>query len=234
MSLKKELVKLIDQSQLSFHELNTQLVEIEGIINSRPLTQVGNLEVITPMNILTGRDDNNEDILNILDTQEIMREAEEARFTLPQMFQATAKRKANFWHSFQNQYLESIKFAGDVSQKKNSGLIPKIGDLVIIHIKDPRLQWRKAIILEVFPSTDGQLRKCRVKTSTGQSIRATKDLYPLELNTEMYIDKYKYQKRADENDFEGFDNPYRSDRAQLALELLGSLKDNSDVDSQQS
>ena len=61
--LKKELVKPIGQSQLSFHELSTQLVEIEGIINSRPLTQVGNLEVITPMNILTGRDDNNEDIL---------------------------------------------------------------------------------------------------------------------------------------------------------------------------
>ena len=230
--LKKELVKLIGQSQLSFHELHTQLVEIEGIINSRPLTQVGNLEVITPMNILTGRDDHNEDILNVLDTQEIMREAEEARFTLPQMFQATAKRKANFWHSFQNQYLESIKFAGDVSQKKNSGLIPKIGDLVIIHSKDPRLQWRKAIILEVFPSTDGQLRKCRVKTSTGQSIRATKDLYPLELNTEMYIDLYKFNKRADENDFEGFDNPQPPDRAQLALELLGSLKDNSEIDTQ--
>ena len=50
----------------------------------------------------------------------------------------------------------------------------------------------------------------------------------------MYIDKYKFHKRADENDFEGFDNPQQPDRAQLALELLGSLKDNSEVDTQQS
>ena len=186
------------------------------------------------MNILTGRDDNNEDILNVLDTQQIMREAEEAKFTLPSMYLSIAKRKANFWHSFQNQYLEAIKFAGDVSQNKGSGLTPKVGDLVIMHSKDPRLQWRKAIILEVFPSTDGQLRKCMVKTTTGQSIRATKDLYPLELSTEIYIDKYKFEKRADENNFEGFDNPQPPDRAQLALELLGSLKDKSDRDSHQS
>ena len=33
---------------------------------------------------------------------------------------------------------------------------------------------------------------------------------------------------------EGFDNPQPPDRAQLALEILGSLKDNSDRDSQQS
>ena len=121
--------------------------------------------------------------------------------------------------------MESIKLAGDVSQRKSSGFIPKIGDLVIIHSKDPHLQWRKAIILELFPSSDGQLRKCRVKTSTGESIRATKDLYPLELSTEMYIDNYKHQKRADENDFEEFDHPQTPDRAQLALELLGSLRD---------
>ena len=49
----------------------------------------------------------------------------------------------------------------------------------------------------------------------------------------MYIDNYKHQKRADENDFEGFDNLQPPDRAQLALELLGSLRNNSEADSQQ-
>ena len=49
----------------------------------------------------------------------------------------------------------------------------------------------------------------------------------------MYIDNYKHQKRADENDFEEFDHPQTPDRAQLALELLGSLRNNSEADSQQ-
>ena len=220
--LKKELVKLIGYSLLTYHELSITLKEIEGIINSRPLIQVGSQEVITPMNILTGRDDHNEDILNVLDTQAIIREAQEARTNLPKLFQATAKRKAHFWRAFQNQYLEAIKFTKDVSEKKGSGLLPKAGDLVILHSVDPRLRWRKAIILEVFPSNDGELRKCLVKTSTGQSVRATKDLYPLELSTEIYIDQYKFDKRAEENDFEGFDNPQPPARAQLALKLFGS------------
>ena len=219
--LKKELVKLIGHSLITYHELNSQLKEIEGIINSRPLIQVGNQEVITPMNILTGRDHHNEDILNVLDTEEIIREAQQARNSLPKLFQATAKRKANFWHTFQAQYLESIKFTGDVSERKGSGLLPKAGDLVILHSTDPRLQWRKAIVLEVFPSNDGKIRKCLIKTSSGQSVRATKDLYPLELNTEMYIDQHKFDKRA-EHDFEGFDNPQPPARAQLALELRES------------
>ena len=219
--LKKELVKLIGNSLLTYHELSITLREIEGIINSRPLIQVGNQEVITPMNILTGRDDHNEDILNVLDTQALIREAQEARTSLPKLFQATAKRKAQFWRAFQNQYLEAIRFTRDVSEKKGSGLLPKAGDLVILHSLDPRLRWRKAIILEVFPSNDGELRKCLVKTSTGQSVRATKDLYPLELSTEIYIDQYKLDKWAEENDFEGFDNPQPPARAQLALKLFG-------------
>ena len=49
----------------------------------------------------------------------------------------------------------------------------------------------------------------------------------------MYIDQYKFLKRADESDFEGFDNPQPPDRAQLALEFLGSLRNNLEADSQQ-
>ena len=67
--MKKELVKLIGHSLLTYHELTTNLAQVEGIVNSRPLIQVGTEEVLTPMNILTGRDDNKDDILNVLDTK---------------------------------------------------------------------------------------------------------------------------------------------------------------------
>ena len=67
-------------------------------------------------------------------------------------------------------------------------------------------------------SADGQIRKCKLKTSTGQMIRALKHLYPLEINVETFIDKIKEKKWSEENDFEGFDD-LPSSRDQRALEL---------------
>ena len=106
--------------------------------------------------------------------------------------------------SFQKQYLESIKFSVDTSLSKNSGLTPKEGDLVIMHSSDPRIRWRKAIVIEPIASDDGVVRMCLVKTSTGQTIRAIKHLYPLEINVEDHIDLIKERKLAEPNDFEGF------------------------------
>ena len=118
-----------------------------------------------------------------------MAEAQAARNSLPHLYQCLTKRRAQFWHNFQQQYLDSIKFSKDATGKKNSGLIPKVSDLVIIHSKDPRLQWRKAVVIEIFPSSDGQIRKCKVQTATGQTIRAVRDLYPLEMQVESYSDE---------------------------------------------
>ena len=231
-TLKKELVKLIGLAQLTYHELRNQLAEIEGLINTRPLIQVGKLEVITPKHILTGRNQETEDILNVLDVKQIMAEAQAARNSLPHLYQCLTKRRAQFWHNFQQQYLDSIKFSKDATGKKNSGLIPKVSDLVIIHSKDPRLQWRKAVVIEIFPSSDGQIRKCKVQTATGQTIRAVRDLYPLEMQVESYSDEKLRQetihlsraeeerKKAQLNDFEGFEDPKPPNRASMALEML--------------
>ena len=54
-TLKKELVKLIGSAEVTYHELRNILTEVEGIINTKPLVKTGNLEVITPKHILTGR-----------------------------------------------------------------------------------------------------------------------------------------------------------------------------------
>ena len=216
--LKKELTKLAGNSSLTYHELSHTLAQVEGVINRRPLIQVGTEEVLSPMNILTGRSDDYEDTLNVLDTKEILLSASQVKNDLPRMYQDTERRLAKFWQTFQHQYLERIKFSPDTSSNKGGGLTPQVGDLVIIHSHDPRLKWRKAIVLENMESADGQIRKCKLKTSTGQMIRALKHLYPLEINVETFIDKIKEKKWSEENDFEGFDD-LPSSRDQRALEL---------------
>ena len=220
--LKREMTKLIGQSLLTYFELTTQLTEVEGVINSRPLAKLGFEDVLTPNNILTG-DDHNDDVLNVLDTSQIMTEALEVRNNLPKLFQQTARRKAKFWNTFQQQYLESIKFSEDKMKHTGSGLTPKVGDLVIIHSHDPRLRWRKAIILETIISEDGECRKCRIKTSTGETTRATSHLHPLELSVENFIDQSKDNESTDE-EFLGFENnDVRTDRALQLRDRISQL-----------
>ena len=99
-----------------------------------------------------------------------------------------------------------------------------------MHSHDPRLQWRKAIILENIPSEDGLIRKCKIKTSTGQTIRAVKHLYPLEINVETYIDQIKEQKWPESNDFEGFEDDlpsYREDKLIKLKQKIQSLNEQS-------
>ena len=43
------------------------MAEIEYVINSRPLINVGQEEVITPNNVLSGRDSEDDGILTVLD-----------------------------------------------------------------------------------------------------------------------------------------------------------------------
>ena len=216
--LKKELTKLVGLSLLTYFELNSQLAEVEGIVNSRPLTKFGTEDVITPNSILTG-EENPHDILNVLDSQQILADALEVRNDLPKLFQETSKRRARFWKAYQQQYLESIKFSEDTSEHNGSGLSPQCGDLVIIHSHDPRLKWRKAVVVQPIMSDDGQCRKCQIKTSTGLTIRATKHLHPLELVAEAHLDQQKGLKEASENDFLGFEQPPTNERVNRALRL---------------
>ncbi|CAL4157452.1 unnamed protein product, partial [Meganyctiphanes norvegica] len=141
--LKKELVKLIGHSVISHFELTAYLAEIQGVINNRPLVKIGTEEVLTPNNILTGRNYNNNDVLNVIDPSQILEEALTVRKELPRLFTETAKRCTIFWQKFQQQYLEHIKFSNIPAAVGDSALKPKTGDLVIIHSHDPRLQWRK-------------------------------------------------------------------------------------------
>ena len=59
-SIKKPFKKVLGRSTLSFDELRTVLVEIEGVVNSRPLTYLCDDEEsisypLTPSDLIYGR-----------------------------------------------------------------------------------------------------------------------------------------------------------------------------------
>ena len=221
--LKTELKKVSAGGWFSeFHFINT-IREIQGVINARPLTQLGDEEVLTPFHLLNGFGPDIEFPLSSVDTSKVLLEAIAHRPHLPQLYIKTQARKEKFWGDFQRQYLESIKFTSDPGSA--GGLLPKVGDVCIVHSTDPRFAWKKAIVLELIHSADGELRKCRIRTPGGETIRAVSNLFPLELTAEAYIDPDK-RLQAEEvcrqeegDDFEGFEAPDEPWRAAAAAKM---------------
>ena len=151
---------------------------------------------------------------------------------MPKLFQDTARRKAKFWKLFQHQYLESIQFTNDKMQNVGGGLTPKAGDVVIIHSQDPRLSWKKAIVIRPIISDDGHCRSCVIKTSTGTRERATKHLHPLELTAESFRDQRNSDPSTGE-DFMGFEEGgERVDRAKLLRDSTARLKPKTNLTSE--
>ncbi|CAL4063347.1 unnamed protein product, partial [Meganyctiphanes norvegica] len=98
------------------------------------------------------------DVLNVLDPSQILEEALTVRNELPRLFTETAKRCTIFWQKFQQQYLEHIT----------------IRDLVIIHSHDPRLQWRKAIVIDPIISED-EVKGCKYSITNSQDLQGSKE-----------------------------------------------------------
>lgn len=145
-------------------ELRTILKEIEGIINSRPLTPCGtdpsSYDVITPAQLLRP---------GICAVPQQTREYTSSD-VLRGAFKASQWHAQCFWERFKQTYIPML-------QKRVKWFHPKrnfkVGDLV--HVEDktaPRMQWPLALITEVFPnSSDGLVRRVMLRFPSGKELR---------------------------------------------------------------
>ena len=95
-------------------------------------------EVITPNNILTGRNNVDLDILNVEDSEELLERAIISAGFTPQICKQAEVRRETFWKNLRDQYFESLRFANKHTPGK-PGLMPKEGDIVIIYDEKNRL-----------------------------------------------------------------------------------------------
>jgi hypothetical protein len=85
-----------------------------------------------------------------------------------------------FWKMFKQNYMPELR-----TKKKWKELNPNLSqrDLVLELDKDvPRGEWRLAIIQEVIPSLDNNVRKIRIKNSAGSFICPITQVCSLEIN----------------------------------------------------
>ena len=126
---------------------------------------------------------------------------------------------------FRDQYLESLKFEQRATVDK-PGLMPRVGDVVIVFDKEHRLSWSKGLILELVKSQDGNVRKAKVRINKVESIKAINHLYPLEARVEEEIERYRRDKGLHKFQYKNLE-PDAQNTQEKNQERIMSLRSNS-------
>ena len=190
-TVKKSLRKVVGEARLSYVEFNTILLEIEALINARPITwdydDPNEPGPISPSDLLYGRSFRQFPPLHEVKVDGL----------LPQMCRGRVryleKLKTHWWDRWRKEYLKDLQDLHTRRKVSNDDREASLGDVVLVRNENvPRGSWRLGKIIEVKPGRDGKIRTARVevvnpgkrKTFKHSEItRSPTHLVPLEFNT---------------------------------------------------
>ncbi|XP_055623054.1 uncharacterized protein LOC129766511 [Toxorhynchites rutilus septentrionalis] len=172
-SVKKNLLVICPSKKPTEEVLRSCLIEIEGTLNSRPLTHVPidneSSTALTPNHFLLGSSDGSKPFTSLDDSGALLKQS-----------WRTSQALANqFWKRWLSDYLPEItrrtKWYAD--EKPIS-----VDDIVVIVDPNlPRNSWPRGRVIATHPSKDGRIRSATVKTSTGDYDRPVTKLAVLEV-----------------------------------------------------
>lgn len=173
-SLKLHMTRIIGNNLLCIETLLTYVTEIEGILNSRPITALSNdpndINALTPAHFIIG-----EPITNLPEQN-----LEGIPANRLSSWEQAQQMKQHFWTRWHKEYLHEL----NVRKKWHTGasLDIKIGDIVLVKEDNvPPMSWNVGRIVAVQSGEDGVVRVATVKTQTGEYKRSIKKLSPLPL-----------------------------------------------------
>ena len=186
-SVKKSLRPTVLRSALTFEQLEVLLIEIEGIINCRPLAvQVSNnpedLTPITPSLLMYGKN-----LMPMEDPPRVLRREEVEEPAFVKRFQLRQQLLDTFWRKWQKEYLSRYEI--NRTWRKKGQNVLNIGDVVVVCDKSDKFgkrnDWKLARVLEptVF-ATNGELSGAKCRLANGQVVtRHLRQLALLEADT---------------------------------------------------
>ena len=170
-SFKHHLKRVVSDQLFTFEELNTFVIEVEGILNSRPLTPMStdpnDLSVLTPGHFLIG------DALTSLPEANFIVTPNNRLFN----WQHIQKIRQHFCTRWSKEYLNEL----NIRQKWKTGQHGiKEGTIVLLKEENlPSMQWALARVIKIHPGNDGVIRTVTVKTANSELKRNVKNLSPL-------------------------------------------------------
>ncbi|XP_039439114.1 uncharacterized protein LOC120420194 [Culex pipiens pallens] len=172
-STKKLLLKTIGETPVTAEDLNTLLVQVEGCLNSRPLTPMSDdpndLEPLTPAHFL------------VQSSLQTVPDADLSAIPMNRLnkFQTMQRMLQDFWTRWRREYLCQLQ--GRVKRWKPPIQI-EAGKLVVIKDENsPPMRWKMGRIFEVHPGEDGVVRVVTLKTADGYLKRPVEKLCILPL-----------------------------------------------------
>lgn len=170
-SFKHNLKRVAGADLFTYENFNTLIIEIESILNSRPLTPISSdpndLLVLTPGHFLIG------EALTSLREREFS-DTPQNRLSSWQHIQ---KIKQHFWTRWHREYLNELTSRNKWT-KGNHQI--KEGTVVLLREDNvPSMQWPLGRVIKVHPGSDGIIRTATIKTATNTLDRSIKRLVPL-------------------------------------------------------
>ncbi|VDL78269.1 unnamed protein product [Nippostrongylus brasiliensis] len=217
-SIKQSLYKVTMRTFPSLETIHTLLVEIEGCINSRPLTYQEEKWEATPA--LRPIDFVQRDIVVTFPFESIGTDEDDPAYhpqseavLLHTRQQAEKALKAShqlteqFWKIWRSQYLTSLRESHklQMDNKRGTNVLPAEGTVVLIsEPMAPRNVWKLARIIKVNRSSNDIIREVELRLPSGRTIRRPINLLiPLELGN---IDQ---RNEEEEKENEQIENQHR-------------------------
>ena len=198
-SVKGCLRKIIGKAVLKLEELSTLLVEVESIINCRPLTylyddQEGISFALTPSHLIYGR--------RITSTPNSTHyEVMSTCVSLTKRMKYHQGLLEQFTNRWRKEYLLSLREHHSVKRREASRCHVKVGDVVLLYDDGTkRAFWKLAIVNELIQGSDDKARAAVIKVGSDKGPakllkRSIQHLIPIEvdreddnMNLEMAID----------------------------------------------
>ena len=189
--VKRCLKKTIGKAYLNMIELNTILIEVEAVLNSRPLTypyvDINDASPLTPSHFLCGHR-----LLTLPDTRVSVKKSDPDYIPTDVSIKELTKRAKYheiviqaFWTRWQKEYLTSLREYNSYQKKASNKTAVAIGDVVLIHDNVPRNQWKIGVVTDLHKGKDGLVRSVSLRISSGSELlRPIEKLYPLEVSSE--------------------------------------------------
>lgn len=170
-SVKTHLYRVVGDQILTFEEFYTVLVQIEALLNSRPLCPISSdpndLSVLTPGHFLT------------LEPLSALPDPSLQHLSLSSLsrWQLLQRMHQDFWLRWHREYLHTLQ----QRNKWHEITRPiKLNEIVIIKSDlAPPLQWRLGRVVQLHPGTDNIIRVVTIKTTQGTVKRPVSKLCPL-------------------------------------------------------
>ncbi|GFW54349.1 integrase catalytic domain-containing protein [Trichonephila clavipes] len=163
-SIKYHLKRVVSGSNLTYEEFLTVCIQIEGILNSRPLcplsSNLDDLNALTPAHFLIGRSMTSVVEPNLIELKE----------NALKKWQRITRLVQLIWNKWHRCYLSELQQHNKWQFKKQN---VNVGDLVVL-IEDnmPTFKWPLGRITENYSGSDALIRVVKVKTQFGEYKRA--------------------------------------------------------------